>query len=58
MTDEDEYFPPPRNLRDLIGAVDEFATLALGGSLPDRPPADDRAVGASTVLASLSVADA
>jgi 4-hydroxy-3-methylbut-2-enyl diphosphate reductase len=54
VTDEDEYFPPPRNLRDLIGGVDVFATLALGGSLPDRPPADDRALGASTVLASLT----
>jgi 4-hydroxy-3-methylbut-2-enyl diphosphate reductase len=54
VTDEDEYFPPPRNLRELIGAVDLFATLALGGSPPDRPPADDRAVGASTVLASLA----
>jgi 4-hydroxy-3-methylbut-2-en-1-yl diphosphate reductase len=53
VTDEDEYFPPPRNLRDLIGGIDVVATLALGGSLPDRPTADDRAVGASTVLASL-----
>jgi 4-hydroxy-3-methylbut-2-en-1-yl diphosphate reductase len=54
VTDEDEYFPPPRNLRDLIGGIDAAATLGLGGSLPDRPPADDRAVGASTVLASLA----
>jgi 4-hydroxy-3-methylbut-2-enyl diphosphate reductase len=53
VTDEDEYFPPPRNLRDLIGGVDAAATLALGGSLADRPPADDRAMGASTVLAAL-----
>jgi 4-hydroxy-3-methylbut-2-enyl diphosphate reductase len=54
VTDEDEYFPPPRNLRELIGGIDAAATLALGGSLPDRPPADDRAVGASTVLAALA----
>jgi 4-hydroxy-3-methylbut-2-enyl diphosphate reductase len=54
VTDEDEYFPPPRNLRELIGGIDAAATLALGGSLPDRPPADDRTVGASTVLATLA----
>lgn len=53
VTSEDEYFPPPRNLRDLIAAVDAFATAALGGSRRDRPPADDRLVGASEVLASL-----
>jgi 4-hydroxy-3-methylbut-2-enyl diphosphate reductase len=53
VTDEDEYFPPPRNLRELIGAVDLFGTFALGGSLPDRPADNDRNVGASAVLAAL-----
>jgi len=53
ITDEDEYFPPPRNLRDLISALDVVATFALGGSVPDRPAVNDRAVGASDVLASL-----
>lgn len=53
VTEEDEYFPPPRNLRDLVAAVDVIATLTLGGSLPDRPPADDRALPASDVLATL-----
>lgn len=53
VTDEDEYFPPPRNLRDLIASLDVVATLTLGGSLPDRPGADDRALPASDVLASL-----
>ena len=26
ITDEDEYFPPPRNLRDLLAAIDVVAT--------------------------------
>ena len=39
ITDEDEYFPPPRELRDLLAAVDVLATLAAGGSIPDRPGA-------------------
>jgi 4-hydroxy-3-methylbut-2-enyl diphosphate reductase len=54
VTDEDEYFPPPRNLRDLIAGIDLFATFALGGSLPDRPTVNDRTVGASTVLSHLA----
>ncbi|OWY59240.1 hydroxymethylbutenyl pyrophosphate reductase, partial [cyanobacterium TDX16] len=52
-TDEDEYFPPPRNLRDLLSAVDVVATLTVGGSLPDRPQLDDRRLHASDVLSSL-----
>jgi 4-hydroxy-3-methylbut-2-enyl diphosphate reductase len=55
VTDEDEYFPPPRNLRDLITAVDVAATLTSGGSVPERPASDDRAVGASAVLATLRI---
>jgi 4-hydroxy-3-methylbut-2-enyl diphosphate reductase len=54
VTDEDEYFPPPRNIRDLQGAIEAASTAMLGGSLIDRPGMDDRAVGASAVLASLS----
>jgi 4-hydroxy-3-methylbut-2-enyl diphosphate reductase len=53
VTEEDEYFPPPRNLRDLVSAIDVVATLTLGGSLPDRPPGDDRSLPASDVLATL-----
>ena len=52
VTDEDEYFPPPRNLRDLITAIDAAATFLLGGPVDARPPADDRALHASDVLAS------
>lgn len=53
ITDEDEYFPPPRNLRDLVAAIDVFATFGLGGSVPDRPTVNDRSLQASTVLADL-----
>jgi 4-hydroxy-3-methylbut-2-en-1-yl diphosphate reductase len=53
ITDEDEYFPPPRNLRELLDAVDVVATLGLGGSVPDRPVLNDRRIAASDVLAAL-----
>ena len=53
ITDEDEYFPPPRNLRDLLVAIDLGASFALGGPVRERPPINDRAVHASEVLASL-----
>ncbi|MGH1504462.1 MAG: 4-hydroxy-3-methylbut-2-enyl diphosphate reductase [Acidimicrobiales bacterium] len=53
ITDEDEYFPPPRNLRELLGAFDTVATLGLGGSLPGRPDLGDRQIGASDVLVTL-----
>jgi 4-hydroxy-3-methylbut-2-enyl diphosphate reductase len=56
ITDEDEYFPPPRSLRELISAIDTFATFGLGGSVPDRPSVNDRIVQASDVLTSLAVA--
>ena len=51
ITDEDEYFPPPRNLRDLLAAVDVAATVTLGGSLAARPAANDRSIDAADVLA-------
>ena len=54
ITDEDEYFPPPRNLRDLIAALDATATFTLGGPMSDRPAANDRDLPASNVLASLA----
>ena len=59
VTDEDEYFPPPRELRELIPAVDRVAALLLGGD-PDAAPdlagafAHDRGVDASDALACLS----
>ncbi len=54
ITDEDEYFPPPRNLRELLAALDVAAALTLGGTLSDRPVVADREVLASDALAALS----
>ncbi|MFK8025056.1 MAG: 4-hydroxy-3-methylbut-2-enyl diphosphate reductase [Ilumatobacter sp.] len=54
VTDEDEYFPPPRNIRELQGAIEDASTVLLGGSLLDRPGMDDRSLPASDVLASLA----
>ena len=53
VTDEDEYFPPPRNLRDLLAALDGFATVGVGGRLAGRPVPSDREVAASNVLGAL-----
>jgi 4-hydroxy-3-methylbut-2-en-1-yl diphosphate reductase len=53
ITEEDEYFPPPRELRDLLTAVDVLATFSLGGSVPDRPGLRDRDLPASDVLGTL-----
>ncbi|MGF1599282.1 MAG: 4-hydroxy-3-methylbut-2-enyl diphosphate reductase [Acidimicrobiales bacterium] len=53
ITDEDEYFPPPRNLRELLNAIDLVAALGLGGPVDARPPFHDRQVGASDVLVTL-----
>jgi 4-hydroxy-3-methylbut-2-enyl diphosphate reductase len=53
ITTEDEYFPTPRNLRDLLAGIDVLATLTLGGSVPERPAPDERSIHAATVLASL-----
>ena len=52
VTDEDEYFPPPRNLRELLGAIDAATLLTLGGT--DRASLDDRSIDASDVLATLA----
>jgi 4-hydroxy-3-methylbut-2-enyl diphosphate reductase len=54
VTDEDEYFPPPRNIRDLQAAIDLAVTSMLGASLLETPRMDDRSLAASTVLEALS----
>ena len=54
VTDEDEYFPPPRNIRDLQSAIDLAITSMLGASLLGTPRMDDRSLAASTVLEALS----
>ena len=51
-TNEDEYFPPPRNLRDLLATIRNFAGLGFAGP----PPAEgfsDRSIDASEALAAL-----
>lgn len=51
VTDEDEYFPPPRNIRELQTAIDYGASVLLGG-VPGG--VDDRRIKASDVLEALS----
>ena len=50
ITDEDEYFPPPRNIRQLQDAVEAGIAAMLGGA---PAPFDDRSLAASDVLLSL-----
>ena len=50
ITDEDEYFPPPRRLRELLTAIDAAAALGLGADRRQSPATGDRALGASEVL--------
>jgi 4-hydroxy-3-methylbut-2-enyl diphosphate reductase len=55
VTDEDEYFPPPRELRDLLAGVDAAASLLLGVAPPTAPSlSDDRHIAASAVLDTLA----
>jgi 4-hydroxy-3-methylbut-2-enyl diphosphate reductase len=51
-TTEEEYFPPPRELRDLVHAIGDFASLGLVDPSLRADP-DDRVVAASSVLAAL-----
>lgn len=54
MTTEEEYFPPPRELRDLLRALVGVATFSLFAPADgDSVLADDRSVAASDVLDSL-----
>jgi len=58
VTDEEEYFPPPRTLREVMPVLDAVVALAAGGS-PAAAAAlggsfsADRAVNASDTLAAL-----
>jgi len=53
-TDEDEYFPPPRHIRELQSAM-ETAIVALSGATgTNRRAYDDRSISASAVLAALT----
>ncbi|CAB4817298.1 MAG: 4-hydroxy-3-methylbut-2-enyl diphosphate reductase [Actinobacteria bacterium] len=52
VTDEDEYFPPPRQLRELQSAIGMAAATMLGGGAATAR-LDDRSMAASVVLESL-----
>jgi 4-hydroxy-3-methylbut-2-enyl diphosphate reductase len=55
VTDEDEYFPPPRELRDLLRAVATGVGAAVGAPPdPAKPLADDREMAASDALDALA----
>ena len=53
VTEEDEYFPPPRNIRELQSAVGVAAAALLGGPAEAWSSFDDRGLAASDVLATL-----
>jgi 4-hydroxy-3-methylbut-2-en-1-yl diphosphate reductase len=53
VTEEDEYFPQPRELRDLLAGIDAVGSLTLGGPPPSAALADDRQLAASDVLEAL-----
>ncbi len=53
-TDEDEYFPPPRDLRDLLSALRGFASLGYGAP-PPATHLDDRSIDASAALEALTL---
>ena len=55
VTDEDEYFPPPRELRELLAALDVAVRATLAAAVPPTSPfGDDRQVVASDVLDALA----
>lgn len=53
VTDEDEYFPPPRNIRELQAAIGAAAATMLGGDAAASATFDDHRLAASEVLAAL-----
>lgn len=55
VTEENEYFPPPRNLRDLVAAVEAAASVVFGVEPSRRPRLNDRTINASRVLNRLGV---
>jgi 4-hydroxy-3-methylbut-2-enyl diphosphate reductase len=53
VTEEDEYFPPPRNIRELQTAVGSAIGAMTGAGTGASTTVDDRALAASTVLKAL-----
>lgn len=58
VTDEDEYFPLPRELRDLIRALDVLVGATTGRTGGSGAPGSDRSHSAADVLAGLDTAEA
>jgi 4-hydroxy-3-methylbut-2-enyl diphosphate reductase len=54
ITDEDEYFPPPREIRDLLSALETAVHATLAVPADARVVPLDREIAASEVLASLA----
>ena len=54
VVDEDEYFPPPRELRELARAVVTVAGFTLGAPAAAVGAVDDRLMSASEVLDALA----
>lgn len=54
VTEEDEYFPPPRNLRELQIAIELATTAMSGGRAQERTGTEDRVIAASAVLEALA----
>ena len=54
ITDEDEYFPPPRELRDLLDALASAVHASLAVAPSAQVSAADRTTAASDVLATLA----
>lgn len=53
ITSEDEYFPAPRNIRELQYAIELATTITLGGTVVHGSRIDERNWKASTVLQGL-----
>ena len=54
VTDEDEYFPQPKELREMVPAIAAAIAFGLGGPPPKQSVlANDRTTAASEVLAAL-----
>ena len=53
ITTEEEYFPPPRNIRALQQAVERSAKAMVGGAVSVGLFLDDRSITASSVLEQL-----
>ncbi|MFA5774921.1 MAG: 4-hydroxy-3-methylbut-2-enyl diphosphate reductase [Ilumatobacteraceae bacterium] len=54
ITSEDEYFPAPRNIRELQGAIELASTVTLGGNIAHGSRIEERNWKASAVLESLA----